>query len=107
MGTISNCHRGACHSLWSFAMASLQNPKWQKRRPLDDIPGLKLDVVLEGRHSVIKVEGCGHTLVFEDLTRENDIDRDSEKWQVHFDGELVARMYPHPDHGWPKVATPQ
>lgn len=46
--------------------------------------GLKLDAVLEGRHSVIKIEALGHTLVFDDLTRENDIDRDSEKWEVHF-----------------------
>ncbi len=58
--------------------------QFQKRRPLDDVPGLKLDVELTGRRAIIKVEACGHTLVFDDLTRENDIDRDSEKWEVTF-----------------------
>jgi hypothetical protein len=30
-------------------MAAELNPKFQKRRPLDDVPGLKLDALLEGR----------------------------------------------------------
>lgn len=74
--------------------------------------------------AVIKIEALGHTFVFDDLTRENDIDRDSEKvpkaqlffwrklsfllqWTVEFDGKCVAKMYLHPDHGWPKTVTPE
>ncbi len=58
--------------------------QFQKRRPLDDVPGLKMDVDLTGRRAIITIEACGHKMVFDDLTRENDIDRDSEKWEVTF-----------------------
>lgn len=56
--------------------------------------------------AVIKIEALGHVLVLDELTRENDIDRDAEKWSVEFDGQCVAKMYLHPDHGWPKIVTP-
>jgi hypothetical protein len=61
--------------------------QFQKRRPLDDVPGLKMDVDLTGRRAIIAIEACGHKMVFDDLTRENDIDRDSEKWEVTFGRE--------------------
>lgn len=84
---------------------------------------------LTGVKAVIKIQALGHTMVFDDLTRENDIDRDSEKWSVEFgeiffskllfakekdsfevlaisDGQVIAKMYLHPDHGWPKIVTP-
>ena len=44
--------------------------------------------------------------MLDEQTREKDVDRDAEKWTVTFDGELVARMRPHPDHQWPLISTP-
>lgn len=35
-------------------MSAPLNPKFQKRRPLDDVPGLKIDAVLQGRHVLLR-----------------------------------------------------
>merc|ERR1711991_1273456 len=70
------------------------------------IDGLKLDALLEDRHTLIKITALGHTLVLDETTKEKNIDRDAEKWEASFDGEVIAKFAVNPATKWGKVTTP-